>query len=108
MYFLGNAVSNIYGGRDALVWQWCSENVSLEFTIKFPYKVIDIYFLCICLIETMMEILMHDLLHMICATIWLSASQEDIRADMEVVMYYSLCIISIEWLKTVVCNRRMV
>ena len=56
----------------------------------------------------MMEILMHDLFHMIWATTRQSASREDIQADLEVVMYYSLCIISIEWLKTVVCYRRMV
>ena len=42
--FLGNAVSNIYGDRDALAWQQFSENLSLSFTKKIPYKVIDIFF----------------------------------------------------------------
>jgi hypothetical protein len=31
----------MYGGRwDALVWQQCSEKLSVEYTIKLPYKVI--------------------------------------------------------------------
>ena len=41
--FIGNVISNIYVGRDALVWQQGSEKLSLEFTIKLPYKIIDIY-----------------------------------------------------------------
>jgi hypothetical protein len=66
--FIGNDVSNIHGSRDSLAWQQCSENCSLEFTIKLPFKVISSYSFCICLIKTMMEISIHDLFHMISAT----------------------------------------
>jgi hypothetical protein len=38
--FIENVAINIDGGRDVLVWQWCSENVSAEYTIKLPFKVI--------------------------------------------------------------------
>ena len=38
--FKGYVAINIYGGRNALVWQYCSENVSVEYTIKLPYKFI--------------------------------------------------------------------
>ena len=38
--FIENVAINIYGGRDAFVWQWCSENASAEYTIKLPYQVI--------------------------------------------------------------------
>ena len=38
--FTGNVAIDIYGGRDALVWQQCSEKLSVEYTIKLPYKVI--------------------------------------------------------------------
>ena len=38
--FIGNVTINMYRGRDAIVWQSCSENVSLGYTIKLPYKVI--------------------------------------------------------------------
>jgi hypothetical protein len=30
----------MYGLRDALVWKQCSENASVEYTIKLPYNVI--------------------------------------------------------------------
>ena len=38
---IGNVGSIIYGGRDALVWQYCCEHLSIEITIKLSYKVID-------------------------------------------------------------------
>ena len=36
----GNVAIYIDGGRDALVWQQCSEKLSIEYTIILPYKVI--------------------------------------------------------------------
>jgi len=38
--FTGNVAIDIYGGIDALVWQQCSEKLSVEYTIILPYKVI--------------------------------------------------------------------
>ena len=38
--FIGYVAVNIYGSRNALVWQQCSEHVSVEYTIKLPYKFI--------------------------------------------------------------------
>ena len=38
--FTGNVAIDIYGGRDALVWQQCSEKLSVEYTIILPYNVI--------------------------------------------------------------------
>ena len=66
--FIGNVISNTYVGRDALVWQQCSENLFIEFTIKLPYKVVDIYLSIFFSRKTMMEILIHDLFHIISTT----------------------------------------
>jgi hypothetical protein len=66
--FIGNVISNMYVGRDALVCQQCSENLSLEFTIRLPYKVIDIYLSIFFLVKTMLEILIHYLFHIISST----------------------------------------
>jgi len=49
--FTGNIVIDIYGGRDALVWQQCFEKWSVEYTIKLPYKVISLFDIFICLIK---------------------------------------------------------
>ena len=38
--FIGNVAINIYGGINDFDWQQCSENASVEYTIKLPYKVI--------------------------------------------------------------------
>ena len=37
--FTGNVAIDIYGGRYFLTWQQCSEKLSVEYTIKLPYKV---------------------------------------------------------------------
>jgi hypothetical protein len=50
--FTGNSAIDIYEDRDALVWQQWSEKWSVEYTIKLPYKVIQLFPIFICLIKT--------------------------------------------------------
>ena len=43
--FTGNIAIDIYGDRDALVWQQWSEKWSVEYTIKLPYSHLIISYL---------------------------------------------------------------
>ena len=49
--FIGNVAIYMYEAGVALVWQQCSENLSVEYTMKLPYKVIQLFHISICLIK---------------------------------------------------------